>query len=347
MIRFDENPLIRPSDVKPSRDDFQVVGAFNAGVTRVGDEIVLLIRIAEAPSSQDDEVVAPFLRPDRPGGDIEILRVRKDDPALEAGDPRVFIYKGQPYLTSMSHLRVARSRDGRHFAIEPRPALVPERPEEEYGIEDPRITRIGDAYYINYTAVSRHGIATALAVTRDFATFERKGLIFAVENRDVTIFPEKVDGKYLCYHRPVTSGFGGPDIWLARSPDLVHWGEHVRVCGRRAGLWDGWKIGGGAVPIKTDRGWLEIYHGADETQRYTLGLLLTELDEPHKIIARSRSPILEPVADYEREGFFHDVVFTCGALADPDGRVLIYYGTADQYTAGAETSVHDLLATLV
>src|SRR5690606_27672755 len=104
--------------------------------------------------------------------------------------------------------------------------------------------------------------------------------------------------------------------------------------------------GGGAVPIKTPKGWLEIYHGADEQQRYTLGLLLAELDAPERVIARSKQPILSPDAPYEREGFFGNVVFTCGALAEPDGRVIIYYGAADEKIAAAETTLDDLLTTL-
>jgi len=346
IVRCADNPLIRPADVKPSREGYEVVGVMNAGATCVGDETLLLLRVAECPTHEPDEVVAPFLHPEDLSKGIKLLRVKKDDPDLERTDRRVFRYKGRLYLTSISHLRLARSKDGLHFQTDDVQAMVPERRDEEFGIEDPRITRIGDVYYINYTAVARTGIATALAVTRDFKTFERKGLIFSVENRDVTIFPEQVSGQYVCYHRPMTSGMGGPDIWFARSPDLVHWGEHARVCGPRAGCWDGWKIGGGAVPIQTSRGWLAIYHGADDTQRYALGLLLAELDRPDKVIVRSREPVLAPEAPYEVEGFFGNVVFTCGAIVKPDGRVTIYYGAADECIAAAETTIDDLLATL-
>jgi len=346
IIRNADNPLIRPADINPSHKDYDVVGVMNAGAICTGGEILLLLRVAECPKHTPDEVVASFLHPDDLRKGIQLLRIKKNDPNLEMTDARVFTYKGQHYLTSISHLRIARSKDGRHFAIDDTPAMLAERREEEFGIEDPRITRIGNDYYINYTAVSRMGIATALAVTRDFKTFERKGLIFAVENRDVTLFPEKVGGQYVCYHRPVTSGMGQTGIWLARSPDLLHWGQHVHVCGPRAGMWDGWKVGGGAVPIRTSRGWLAIYHGADESQRYALGLLLTDLNQPDKIIARSQEPLLAPETPYEVEGFFGNVVFTCGAAETPDGKVIIYYGAADECLAAAETTVDDMLATL-
>ena len=347
IVRFDDNPLIRPADVKPSRDDFEVVCAFNAGATRFGDEILLLLRVAERPSPAPGEIVAPILDPDDPSRGITILRVKETDPDFEAIDSRVFSYRNRPYLTSISHLRLARSKDGRNFTIEQTPALFPELPSEEYGVEDPRITRIGDEYYINYSAISRRGVATGLAVTRDFRAFERRGLIFVPDNRDVTIFPEKVGGRYACYHRPASGMFHRADMWFADSPDLIHWGNHQLVAATRPGMWDGWRIGGGAVPVKTDRGWLEIYHGADESQRYTLGTMLAELDRPEKVIGRSSQPILAPEAPYECEGFFGQVVFSCGAVAGTDGRVIIYYGAADECIAGVETTVDDLLATVV
>ena len=112
----------------------------------------------------------------------------------------------------------------------------------------------------------------------------------------------------------------------------------------REGMWDSWRIGGGAVPIRTERGWLEIYHGADHTQRYCLGTMLADLEHPEKVTARSSQPILSAEAPYEREGFFGNAVFTCGAVAEPDGRVMIYYGAADARVAGVETTIDDLLA---
>ncbi len=346
MIRFERNPLITPADVKPSRPDFEVVCVFNAGAVRFGREILLLLRVAERPRPQAGEVVAPILHPEDPSQGIQILRVRKGSPDLEEVDSRVFKYKGSTYLTSISHLRLARSEDGRDFTVADTPAIAPACREEEFGIEDPRITQIGDRYYVNYSAISRMGISTGLAVTRDFATYERMGIIFVPDNRDVTVFPEKVGGLYVCYHRPVSGMFGRADMWLATSPDLLRWGDHKYVAGTRAGMWDCWRIGGGAVPFKTPKGWLEIYHGVDATQRYCLAAMLADAERPERIIGRSPAPILSPEAPYEREGFFGNVVFTCGAVADPDGRVLIYYGAADQCIAAAETTVEALLAGL-
>jgi predicted GH43/DUF377 family glycosyl hydrolase len=162
----------------------------------------------------------------------------------------------------------------------------------------------------------------------------------------VTILPEKIRGQYVCYHRPIAAQFKRADIWMAVSPDLVHWGDHRYVLGPQPGRWDSWRVGGGAVPIKTERGWLSIYHAADAEQRYCLGLMLTDLEHPERVIGCSPEPVLVPEASYERDGFFGNVVFTCGAVAEPDGRVIVYYGAADTCIAAAETTIRDLLAAI-
>lgn len=344
LQRFAENPLIEPEQVTPSREDFEVVCAFNTGAVRLDDgTVLLLMRVAERPRAVPQDCAAAVVTDFTAGqARLKVLRVHKDDPDYKPIDPRWFAYRGQRYLTSLSHLRIARSRDGRHFEVDPGPAVSVEQPYEEFGLEDPRITRIEGRYWITYTAVSRHGICTALVSTSDFRSFERKGVIFAPENRDVTIFPEKVGGRYVCHHRPVPHAIGEASMWLAWSDDLVGWGGHCWVMGGRPGLWDSGRIGGGAVPIKTDRGWLAIYHGADRQLRYCLGAVLLDRHEPGRVLARSTEPILAPEADYETQGFFGNVVFSCGAVVQ-DELLSIYYGAADRCTAGASVRLVELL----
>jgi predicted GH43/DUF377 family glycosyl hydrolase len=221
---------------------------------------------------------------------------------------------------------------------------------ESFGIEDPRITLLDGTYWINYSAVSPHGISTALASTRDFVTFERHGVIFAPPNRDVTIFPETIDGRYAALHRPMPEGIGEHAIWVASSPDLIAWGEHRHVASARAGCWDDAKIGGGAVPFRVRVGgedcWLAIYHGVRRKPlEYALGALLLDASDPGKVIGRSREPILAPEAPYEKRGFFDGVVFSCGALAEK-GVVRVYYGAADGVTAVADIALDDILGGL-
>ena len=332
--------------VPASRPDLEVVGVFNPGAIQHGREIVLLVRVAEAPRNVPAaEIAAPVW--DAATGRLAIRRWRRDAPGVDASDPRMIVVGGRSWLTSISHLRVARSADGVSFVVEREPALCAATVYESFGVEDPRITHLDGTYWINYSAVSPHGIATALASTRDFRRFERHGIVFPPNNRDVTIFPERIDGRYVALHRPMPAGPGDVAIWIATSPDLGAWGDHRLVATARAGRWDDAKIGGGAVPFRVRSGrwdgWLALYHGVTESpMTYSLGALLLDAREPSRVIGRSREPVLAPEAPYEREGFFGGVVFSCGLVADGD-RVRVYYGAADGVTAVADLSLHSIL----
>jgi predicted GH43/DUF377 family glycosyl hydrolase len=347
--RASENPILTPAMVQPSLPELQVVGVFNPAVTRHDGDVVLLLRVAESLREVPSGNVAATTFND---GRLEVHLWQQDDKDVDTSDPRVIVAEGRTWLTSMSHLRGARSQDGITFVVEPTPALFPANAYEEFGIEDPRITSIdgGGTYWINYTAVSRLGIATALASTRDFRTFDRHGIIFPPPNRDVTIFPERIDGRYVALHRPMPSGIGEHAIWIASSADLNAWGDHRFVAGARDGRWDDAKVGGGAVPFRVRAGnvdaWIAIYHGVTKSSTtYSLGALLLDARDPSRVIGRSREPILKPEATYERQGFFGGVVFTCGALVDGD-RVRVYYGAADGVTAVADLSLQRILSGL-
>ncbi|MEJ7812442.1 MAG: glycoside hydrolase family 130 protein [Gemmatimonadaceae bacterium] len=335
--------------VSPSRPDLAVVGVFNPAAISHGGETLLLLRVAEAPREiAAGEVAAPVYDPD--SGRLVVERWRRDAPGVDASDPRMLVVDGHTWLTSVSHLRIARSADGIHFDVEPLPALFPATAYESFGVEDPRVTLVEGTYWINYTAVSRHGIATALASTRDFRSFARHGIIFPPPNRDVTIFPERIGGRYVALHRPMPAGLGHPAIWIASSADMLAWGNHQLVAAARPGSWDDAKVGGGAVPFRVRAGgrdaWLAVYHGVTGSPTtYSLGALLLDGEDPARVIARSREPILRPEAAYEREGFFGGVVFTCGLLAEGDV-VRIYYGAADGVTAVADLSLDEILAGL-
>ncbi|MDO8794441.1 MAG: glycoside hydrolase family 130 protein [Vicinamibacterales bacterium] len=334
--------------VRPSRPDLEVVGVFNPGVIRHEGEILLLLRVAEAPPASVGEVAAPVYDVD--SGRLEIRKWSRDAAGVDATDPRVVVVDGRTWLTSISHLRIARSKDGIRFEVEHAIAMSPATAYESFGIEDPRITLLDDTYWINYTAVSPYGVSTALASTRDFKTFERHGIIFPPSNKDVTIFPEKIGGRYASLHRPLLDGFERPAIWTASSPDLISWGSHRFVAAARDDSWDDAKIGGGAVPFRVRAGnhdgWLAVYHGVTGSPpAYSLGALLLDAADPARVIARSHEPILKPEAAYERDGFFSGVVFTCGLLAEED-LVRIYYGAADGVTAVADLSLDEILAGL-
>ena len=164
-------------------------------------------------------------------------------------------------------------------------------------------------------------------------------------NKDCVIFEEKVGGKYYCLHRPSSPQIGGNYIWLAESADLVYWGNHQCIAKTRPGRWDSARVGAGAAPIRTPEGWLGIYHGADAEDRYSLEAMLLDLHEPWKVLARSQLPIMEPIADYERTGFFGNVIFTNGHLVDGD-QVTIYYEASDSVVCAAHVSITMILQSL-
>lgn len=344
--RFGANPLLQPADVQPSRADMVVESLLNPGVFRHDGKVGLLLRVAERPIQETGWISTPLLDPDEEDG-IRILRIRRNDPELhiDSDEARGFDYRGRGYLTTLSHLRLAWSDDGVRFAIDKKPTLLGKGSYESFGIEDCRVERIEDRHWLTYSAVSENGVGVGLISTSDWKDFKRHGLIFPPHNKDVGLFPGKVGAAYWALHRPSGLGPGGHYIWAARSPDLLHWGEHACIARTRPGCWDSERIGAGAAPIRTSRGWLVLYHGSDHHCRYCLGALLLDLDDPTRILARSRDPLLEPIADYERKGFVGNVVFTNGHIVDGDA-ITLYYGAADSVICGATVSIKEILSHL-
>ncbi len=347
MKRESVNPIITPGMVKPSAEGFRVRGAFNPGAIEHDGEILLLLRVAEDCIAREGYAAVPAVEISGGIGYPKRFEVRLDDPDVKLKDTRGIVYRDKDYLSTMSHLRLARSRDGVNFTVEYEPFLFPSCPEEMYGVEDARIVRIGDTYYINYTCVSEDSWGTSLAITKDFKNIERKGMIFHPENKDVSIFPEKIGGKYCALHRPNNSGFGRPSIWYAESPDLIHWGNYRCILRPGDTYWEEMKIGGGAPSIKTSEGWLQIYHAKGRNQIYSLFALLLDLDEPWKILKQSKEPIMKPEEPCETDGFFGNVIFTNGIVSGKDGTLLLYYGASDETVCLARSSVDEVLKSLV
>lgn len=344
--RFAENPLLTPADAVASRPDMTVSGVFNPGAARLGEDTILLVRVAERPVFEPGFVASAALDPEAPGK-IAVRRFSLTDPELDARDPRFFVYRGRSYPTSLSHLRLARSADGRNFELSPVPTLFPAGENEAFGIEDARLLRVGEWYYVSYVAVSERGALTRLARTKDFAAFERLGTLFPPDNKDVALFPAQAGGRHWALHRPCTEY---PGIWIASSADMLDWGGHRFLLGTRAGMWDGARVGGGAEPLLTERGWLALYHGAaldaDGRPRYALGAALLDANEPWKVSRRAEKPFLTPEGPAETEGFMPNVLFNNGLVDRGDGTVDLYYGAADERVCGARLDLAALLKTL-
>jgi predicted GH43/DUF377 family glycosyl hydrolase len=251
-----------------------------------------------------------------------------------------------------SHLCAARSANGvDDWQIDREPTLLadPEHfPEEVWGIEDSRITYIGELgkYAVVYTAYSHVGPGVALALTENFHDFEHYGMIMPPEDKDAALFPRRINGKWALIHRPV--GAPGAHMWMSYSPDLRHWGSHsLMLEARHGGWWDANKIGLSPPPIETPQGWLVIYHGVRQTASgslYRLGLALFDLQSPERCLKRSDEWVFGPQEPYERSGDVDDVVFPCGTTLAPDGDTLhLYYGAADTSIAMATGSIRAIL----
>lgn len=340
--RFQQNPILSPIDLKPSRPGLEIACLLNPGVFTFQDKTWLLIRVAERPQQVDGMISFPVLK----GDGIEIIEIASNDPDLVATDPRVINYKGIDYLTTLSHLRLVCSDDGQNFyQPEGYPLLQGEGEDESFGIEDCRVTLIDGTYYLTFTAVSAHGVGVGLRTTKDWKTFEKQGMIIPPHNKDCAIFEEKINGKFYALHRPSSVDLGGNYIWLAESPDGIHWGKHKCIIKTRKSSWDSKRVGAGAAPIKTEKGWLEIYHGANAAHQYCLGAFLLDLNDPSKVIAQSDEPIMRPLEQYELSGFFGQVVFTNGHVVNGD-KLTIYYGAADEFVCAADFSIQEILSSL-
>ena len=295
--RYDGNPILTAADWP-----YTVNAVLNPGVTRFGDETLLLVRVEDR--------------------------------------------------TGLSHLCVARSADGlTNWIIEPDRRLLPdvESQSERFGIEDARITPCGDEHMVVYTGYSEAGPLVCLAATRDFRSYERRGVVMPPEDKDAALFPRQFDGRWAMIHRPVANTPGHEaHIWLSWSPDLRHWGDHtILVQARKGAWWDAHKVGLCPPPLLTPQGWLLLYHGVRVTAAgsiYRLGLALLETEQPDRVLARSTEWVFGPDAPYERAGDVSDVVFPCGWLLGDDGDTLrVYYGAADTTVCVATASLAAVL----
>jgi predicted GH43/DUF377 family glycosyl hydrolase len=256
-----------------------------------------------------------------------------------------------------SHLRngrsiigLAESKDGFSFQVRPEPFITsaikgPFAEYEAYGVEDPRICDMGGQYLITYSAYSRHGVRVALARTKDFSRLERISLITQADYRNVVLFPETFNGRYARLDRP-HSEISPWSIWISYSPDLVHWGDAKVVIKPMTYHWDEMKVGPGATPIRTGKGWLNIFHGVFKTMDgavYRLGAALHDLSDPSLILGVADDWILQPEDPWEVSGYVHNVVFCCGAVPEDDGTVKIYWAGADSVMCAGTAVIADLV----
>ncbi|MCD6272098.1 MAG: glycoside hydrolase family 130 protein [Deltaproteobacteria bacterium] len=278
-------------------------------------------------------------------------------PVATVHNAGVVKHAGSYMMLFRSHLHngrsiigLGKSDNGFDFKVMPKPFLMPAQhgifaEYEELGVEDLRISPLEGYYTLTYSAYSRHGTRIALARTRDFEHIERIALISQADMRNVVIFPERFNNEYVRLDRP-HSQIMPWSIWISYSPDLVHWGDSRLIMKPLQYHWDELKVGPGAPPFRTDRGWLHIYHGVFRTMAgavYRLGVALHDLNDPSTIIGVSDQWILQPQDPWELTGYVPNVVFTCGAVPEEDGTVKVYWGGADTVMCAGTASIADLV----
>lgn len=275
--------------------------------------------------------------------------------ATTVGDETVLLCRVED-RRGISHLTVARSHDGySNWIVDETPLLAPDPgwPEEAWGLEDARLTRVDelDAWVIAYTSFSDGGPGISLATTKDFRTVTRLGRARAPEDKNAALLPRRIDGQWVMFHRPTTKLGSRADVWLSRSPDLTLWSAPQPVMGARpGGWWDSARIGMGPTPLETPQGWLVVYHGVRNTVAgalYRAGLALLDLAEPTRVLRRSSEWVLGPSERYELTGDVPGVVFPCGLVHDPvTDELRLYYGAADTCIAVATSTLSAVLAYL-
>ncbi len=281
-------------------------------------------------------------------------------PANSVFNPAAISYNGQTLLLArvedrrgISHLCRAVSDDGvSGWKIDEKPTLMRDlsRREELWGLEDARITWLAELkkYAVAYTAYSACGPVVSLALTEDFTTYLRLGMVMPPEDKDAALFPHKINGKWYMLHRPIEKS---AHIWLSSSDDLVHWGRHtIGIAARNGAWWDANKVGLSPPPLETDEGWLIMYHGVRQTASgaiYRIGFALLALDDPARVLRRSDGWVFGPAEHYERVGDVADVVFPCGWVLDGDDSLRIYYGGADSCICLATASLSAIMKYLM
>jgi predicted GH43/DUF377 family glycosyl hydrolase len=347
--------LITPEMIKPSSKELKVIGTINpAAVRRKDGKIILYVRVIEQLKVLEDRQYC--FSPRMVGKNRYKIKIDKFNKRniIKNSDFDILFKDGTKRLTFVSHLRkVVLDESGFNIlSIDKSPSFYGISSDAELGVEDPRIVKIGDRYVMTYVSLSRkENISTSIAFSKDLKNWERKGIIFGEQDKDVVIFPEKINGKYVAFDRPEGNfEFTLPHIWIGYSDNLLSWGDLKSISLLKKSDEDYGRIGPGCPPIKTDKGWLLIYHTVrdyDKLSIYSGSAALFDLKNPRKLLLKSE-PILIPKADYELRLYQRKrIVFPTGIVMDKENKdLLIYSGGGDVVTSVREISLKEVMSSL-
>lgn len=360
MIKIKEKKvLLEPEDLSPSSSKFEILGVFNPGAIRLADgDIVLYVRIWEKLIKTEDKkyYYAPKMV-GRKTFKVAIDKFKKES-AKSKSDLDIVFKDGTKRITFISYFkRVILDRSGFNIkSIDKKPSFYGLCNDGEFGVEDPRITKVDKWYVMTYVSLSKQqNISTSLAISKDCKNWKRRGIIFGEQDKDVVIFPRKVKGKYVAFDRPESNfQFSLPHIWIAYSNNLESWGDlkPVGCVYKKGGICP--RNGAGPPPIKTDRGWLLIYHAVEEKEEnnkrvseYIVGAALFNLKNPGKIIAATGEPLLLPSKEKIMVFNTTRVIFPTGAVFDKNKKdILIFSGESDRITTVSRVSLKDIFKAL-
>ena len=375
-----EIKLIEPKDIKPSSKDFKIIGVLNPAAVRMKNgKIFMYVRVIEKLIKTEDSKYC--YSPRLIGTNNFKVKIEKfNKKKIKANSDLDFIFNdGTKRMTFLSHFRkIILDKTGfQVLEIDEKPSFYGIKSSGEFGVEDPRITKIKDKYVMTYVTLSENeNISTSLAISKDLKNWERKGIIFGEQDKDVVIFPEKINGRYVAFDRPEgTFHFSLPHIWIAYSPDLICWGNLGSINLYKRGDKQYTRNGAGPPPIKTKDGWLLLYHSVEKrkiskqekkkfgmalklfklertdietTDFYSVGAALFKLNDPSKLIARSKELIIHPEKEYEASQFENKrVVFPTGMVLDKNKKdILIYSGSGDFITTVKKVSLEEICKSL-
>ncbi len=362
--------LLKPEDFKPSSDKFRTLGVLNPGAARLKNgNIILYVRVIEQLIKNKDEEY--FYAPRFAGEERFIIKIDKFKKELVKSHTNIdFCFEdGTRRLNYLSYLkRVILDKDGiKILKIEQKPSFYGLSWDAELGVEDPRITKIGDVYYMTYVGLSRkENISTSLALSNNCISWYRRGIIFGEQDKDVVLFPSKIGGKFVAFDRPEGNFvFTTPHVWIAYSKDLEYWGKPKAVSFLEKEVAFA-RSGAGPPPIKTKEGWLLIFHAVTEITRkslfhaikrkfglkekvdcsYNVWAALFDLKNPEKLIALSSGPIISPKGKYVESFEEKMVIFPTGIIENGKKELLIYSGVGDRFVGVNRLNVEDVISSL-
>ena len=375
-----EKLLISPKNIKPSSNLFEVIGTINPGAERLPNgDIVLYVRVIEKLKKTEDKNY--FYVPRFSGKNKFKISLDKFNKSatISNSDLDIVFKDGTKRLTFISHLRrVVLDKSGFNIkSIDRKPSFFGIESDGELGIEDPRIVKLDGLYYMTYVSLSREGnISSSYAISNDLKKWDRKGISFKEQDKDVVLFSEKINGKYYAFHRPEGNfEFSPPHIWISSSKNINYLGKPTPIKIANRGSWDYTRAGSGCPPIKLDKGWLLIYHGVIDKKRkkhidmihkmiskifhvkliettirskYCVGAAMFDLKNPSKLISKSPLPLIYPRQKYE-QGTFEDkdVVFPTGIVRDLNkDNLLIYSGGGDIVTTVKKVKLSNIFNSL-